>query len=147
MKSRIKKIIVIGIVCISLVLINYTPMMYNRKYGNPGTFVDFYYIHTSPRELLKKVDKELNAPNTPYLIKGKHNNFWYLTYFDKSDKKYYHFFFGAVTTASVTDVVFFGVSNDTVRGNTSRINEDFGVLMRQYNRTKFKKDALMKLLK
>lgn len=150
--KRYKIFLIIVAISSFLLLLDFSPMLYHRLFGDGGAFVMDYPFNISGDSLLKTLKLELCEQNTntekPYVssIQPDKNNsgFTYVQLHILKSNEYIHLWI-RTNEKNSTDLIFYGISNTPDFQNSRRINKDYDFIGRELIIKKIKRLVIDKL--
>ncbi len=134
---RHKTLFYIFITLTVLTVLDFSPMIYQRMFGNGGSFVKFYYVDITGDNLIKQLvtyDNNLEFDVTP----TDHSGYSKVQVFVPNSKEYIHMW---VLTdpafSSGTNIVFYGISDSPDFNESKIINRDYDYIFRKITIDKF----------
>lgn len=122
-----------------LTLLDLSPMLYQRLFGNGETFVKHYHFDMSGDSLLNRLvtnDSKLDFRITPT---GK-SGYSYVQVFDRNNKEYIHLWIRTNQDYSTgTEIVFYGFSDSPDFKDSKIINRDYDYIFRKLTTDKFER--------
>ena len=122
-----------------LTLLDLSPMLYQRLFGNGGTFVKHYHFDTSGDSLLNQLvtsDSNLDFKVTPTDKSG----YSYVQVFAQEYKEYIHLWVRTNQDFTKgTEIVFYGISNSPDFKDSKIINRDYDYIFCKLTTDKFER--------
>jgi hypothetical protein len=122
-----------------LTLLDLSPMLYQRLFGNGGTFVKHYHFDISGDSLLNQLvttDSNLDFKVTPTDKSG----YSYVQVFAHNYKEYIHLWVKTNQDFSTgTEIVFYGISNSPDFKDSKIINRDYDYIFCKLTTDKFER--------
>jgi hypothetical protein len=122
-----------------LTLLDFSPMFYQRLFGNGGTFVKYYNYKISSDSLIKqllKCNNTLDFKVTP----PDESGFSYIQVFSKEHNEYIHIWVRTNQEFSAgTEIIFYGISNSPDFKDSKIIKLDYDFIFCKLTTDKFER--------
>lgn len=130
-----------------LILLDFSPMIYQRIFGNGGTFVECYHYDISGDSLLRRF--VMNDSNLDIQVTTKdQGDYTYVQVLEKNSKEFIHLW---IRTSQEhwkgTEIIFYGISKSSDYNDSKIINRDYDYISRKLAIDKFERLVIDKLNK
>jgi hypothetical protein len=135
---------IVGTIAV-LTLLDFSPMFYQRLFGNGGTFVKQYSFNISGDSLIKQLltcNNKLDFKVTP----SDKSGYSYIQVFSHEYKEYIHMWVRTNQAFSAgTEIVFYGISNSPDFKDSKIIKRDYDFIFCKLTTDKFERLIIDKL--
>ena len=138
-----------------LILLDISPMVYQRIYGNGGTFVKYYNFKISGDSLLSVLTTEFKpnqlGADKPYIqsiLPDKNKSgFTYIQFYNSKTSEYIHIWIRTNQKfSSGSNIVFYGISTASNFHYCNIINRDYDYIFRKVTTDKFERLIIDRLI-